>query len=191
MSQYGEARPIGGGTPMKALAWRIVAFIVSRRIIADYLIGRATRTPYFHLPGYMNRYWLFNRYSVVGSGSLIEPRFKWLPSIRIHHILRADNADHPHDHPWEARTIILRNGYREKRVVAMTSSGRPAYEHFDRKSGDTERVRFGEYHHIEEAHPLGAWTMFITWTYAGTWGFLVNGEKVPHWQYAEQHSERA
>lgn len=169
---------------MKTALWQILAWLVSRKLIADYIIGRATRTPYFHLPGYMNRYWLFNRYSEVGSMRRVEPRFKWLPSVRVHHILRADNADHPHDHPWDARTIILRNGYTEKRLSEQ------GYGYFNRSPGDTERVRYGEYHHICEVHPLGAWTLFITWGYLGTWGFLVDGEKVPHWEYHEQHPER-
>lgn len=182
---------------MKNALWKLLAFIVSRRFVADYLIGRATATPYFHLAGYMGRWWLFNRYSVVGSGEVIEPRFKFLPSVRIHHILRADLADHMHDHPWNARTIILRGGYTESRPserdheMMEVVGGWPAKgESFVRRPGDTAPVLFGEYHHITEVAPLGAWTMFFTWEYAGTWGFLVNGAKVPYRDYLRDYPER-
>lgn len=45
---------------MAEIAWRILALIVSRRLIANHISKRAQRTPYFHLTGYMNRWWLFN-----------------------------------------------------------------------------------------------------------------------------------
>ena len=172
---------------MKNIAWRALAWVISRRPIADYLIGRATRTPYFHLNNYMNRYWLFNRYSEIGSWNRVPLRFPRLPSVRIHHILRADRAEHMHDHPWDARTIILRGGYTERRPTERP--GEP-YELHMRRQGDTAPVEFGQYHHIERVPPLGAWTLFITWRYVGTWGFLVDGEKVPYQTYLAQHPER-
>lgn len=176
------------------MLWKAFAYVVSRRAVADYLIGRATRTPYVHLNNYMGRWWLFNRYSEIGSMDRVEPRFKWLPSVRIHHILREDRAEHMHDHPWNARTIILRGGYTEKRKYGEINAGNGhAYaltEQHVRRRGDTERVRFGEYHHIMHVEPLGAWTMFITWEYVGTWGFWVDGRKVPHREYIDTHPER-
>ncbi len=166
---------------MKEIAWRLFAYIVSRRLLADYLIGRATETPYFHLPGYMNRWWLFNRYSEVGFPDKVPKRFPRLPSIRIHQILRPDNAAHPHDHPWNARTIILRRHYVERRGNV---------EHV-RRVGHTAPVLFGEYHHISYVQSHGAWTMFICWDYMGDWGFLVNGKKVPWREYVAMYPERA
>lgn len=168
------------------IAWRVVAAIVSTPVIADYLIGRATRTPYFNLPGYMDRNWLFNAYSAdtslpEGERGKLKP-FPWLPSIRIHHILREDRADHPHDHPWNARTILLRGWYVETR---------PSQGMRRRRVGDTAAIRFGEYHHIAQVSDGGVFTLFITWRYCGGWGFLVNGQKVPWRQYVAEHPERA
>lgn len=173
---------------MKALtelAWNVVAFIVSREPIAHYLIARASRTPYFNLAGYMNRDWLFNAYS--SDTTLPESErgkakpYPWLPSIRIHHILREDRADHPHDHPWNARTILLRGWYVECR---------PGHPSRTRKRGNTAAIRFGEYHHIAQVSDGGVFTLFITWRYCGSWGFLVDGKKVPHRQYVADHPER-
>lgn len=166
---------------MKEKLWQLLAWVVSRPAIADYLIKKSQWTPYFHLHGYMRRWWLFNRYSEIGSMEQIEPRFRWLPSIRVHHILREDRAEHPHDHPWDARTIILKGWY-----VEQTEDGVRRL----RWEGDTRAIRFGEYHHIEKVSPRGTFTLFITWKYIGTWGFLVDGKKVPWKQYLADHPDR-
>ncbi|KRD71424.1 hypothetical protein [Lysobacter sp. Root96] len=169
-------------------AWRAIAWIVSRRPVAQYLIRKAKRTPYFHLPGYMDRDWLFNGYEadqhgLSDAGRQRDKRFPWLPSIRIHHIHREDLAKHPHDHPWEwARTIILDRWYIEKR------EGQPARV---LRRGDTALLRFGEYHHIERVAEGGVVTMFIVGPYSGKWGFKVEGRKVQPKAYAAQYPERA
>lgn len=168
---------------MKTALWKILAFIVSRRPIAYWLIRRSMATPYFHLTGYMERYWLFNPYAgnsargaqVASDRKRHRARWPWLPSVRIHHILRADTADHPHDHPWNARTILLDGGYFERR-----HAGAPRIM----RRGDTARIRHGDFHHIEHVTPGGVWTLFFTWGYQGGWGFLVDGVKVP-WRVYE------
>ena len=169
---------------MKEYLWRLLAKFVSQPLVADYLIKRAKRTPYFHLDGYMNRWWLFNRYSEIGKMDRVKPRFSWLPSIRIHQILRKDNAEHLHDHPWDARTIILKGWYCETRENGIN---------YAMLSGDTRPIKFGEYHSINYVSQwdIGVYTMFITWKYVGTWGFLVDGKKIEHNQYLTEHPERS
>ena len=166
---------------MKEKLWQMIAAVVSIPWVANWLIRRAQRAPYVHLRGYMNRWWLFNRYSVVGEMTRIEPRFSWLPSIRIHQILREDRADHLHDHPWDGRTIILRGFYLEEME--------DGYYHI-RCAGDTRAIKYGEYHSIKVVDSQTVYTMFITWGYKGTWGFLVDGEKVHYKQYLSEHPER-
>lgn len=181
---------------MKNFLWRVFAFIVSRQVVADYLIGRATRTPYCHLDGYMNRYWLFNRYSEIGKHDVIERRFPRLPSARVHHILRRDSDRHMHDHPWNARTIILRGHYvervpsdRDLELMEIVGGWSPRGENVLRERGDTATINFGDYHSIDEVSEGGVWTLFFTWEYVGTWGFLVNGVKVPWREYLEANHE--
>jgi len=158
--------------------WDLIAYLVSDPAVVELLIERAMRTPYTHLPGYMNRYWLFNAYRKV-NGNEVTP-IPWLPSIRIHHILRKDADRDLHDHPWDARTIILKGYYIEHRLNGV----------FARYVGDTARVLFGEYHTITEVSPEGVWTLFITFGYKGTWGFLVDGAKVPWREYMAQHPDK-
>lgn len=167
---------------MKNLLWKAVAFVVSRKPVANYLIRRSWATPYFHLPGYMDRWWLFNSYSpdVEKSGEARYARKmpSWVPSIRIHHILRADDARHLHDHPWNARTIILKGWYVERRLNADGSITEGV-----RSKGNTAQILYGQYHSIDEVSEGGVYTMFFTWKYCGGWGFLVDGKKVPWREY--------
>jgi len=161
------------------LFWRGVASIVSRPAVADWLIRRSKRTVYRPIPedgSYMERWWLFNPYEEYDGIEIKE--WDWLPSIRIHHIKRKDRDRHFHDHPWDARTIILKNFYDEVRLEV--NGGKDFYV---RSAGDTTTLKFGEFHRITYVPPEGVWTLFITWKYRGVWGFLVDGVKIPWCEY--------
>jgi len=153
--------------------WPTVAKALAEPEIADWLIERSFKTPYTHLDGYMERFWLLNPYDLSAPRGERE-----LPSARIHHILRADLDDVPHDHPWDARIVILQGWYVEERLMPDGS-----LQQFCRMPGDTAPLNFGEYHRIVEVSEGGVWTLFITYQYKGTWGFLVDGKKVPWREY--------
>lgn len=161
----------------------LIAKILSIPFIVNLLIKRATKTPYLHIVKqgnlYMARYWLLNPYS----RSTGKPRFKWFPwSMRLHFIMRPDDDCHMHDHPWNARTFILRGGYREVRP-----DWNGALKTFERNAGDTAKLNFGEFHKITAISPGGVTTLFISGPYRGIWGYLVNGGKVDWRTYlAEQ-----
>jgi hypothetical protein len=179
--------------------WRMLAmFIASHPGLVDWLIRRAQRTPYEHITSasgdsvYMGRWWLFNPYGKDANGEQCPARWRWLPSVRIHHIKRADEDRDLHDHPWNARTIVLRGWYVEERPSNATSTNdaarylinqllrsRMAINVLIRPAGYTGPLRFGEYHRIAQVPPDGVWTLFITGPKRGTWGFLVDGKKVP------------
>ncbi|QOR55753.1 MAG: hypothetical protein YHS30scaffold667_49 [Phage 65_10] len=161
---------------MSNFLWRIVAFIIARPRVTDWLIARAQRTPYLHIVDadgstYMGRWWLFNPYAP--QSDVESKHWPWLPSVRIHRICRPDRDRHMHDHPWNARTIVLRGFYCEER---------PTGEYF-RARGYTGRLLFGQYHRITDVSAGGVWTMFFTWRKQGTWGFKVDGVKVPWREY--------
>lgn len=158
-----------------------VAWLLSRPAVVDWLIRRAQRTPYVHIASadgstvYMYRYWLFNPYPVNSMGR--RPWYRFPISIRLHRIMCPDRDRHLHDHPWNARTFILRGYYIEHR--------RNVDAHLVRFAGDTARLKFGEYHRIVKVSDGGVWTLFVTGKYRGTWGFLVNGDKVSYREYLE------
>jgi hypothetical protein len=147
----------------------------------------------------MRRWWLLNPYPPADG----EDRRAWwrkhLPSVRVHHILRPDTDRHLHDHPWHARTVILDGWYEEERL------GNPAAplprdfcgmrrmqdgtvrDRLHRNEGYTGELRFGEYHRISRVSLGGVVTLFITWRKQGTWGFEVDGRKVPWSEYLKEH----
>lgn len=160
---------------MKEFIWKHIARFLARPTIAWWLIQYAMRTPYSHLPSnedpsYMGRFWLFNPYTKK------KTLISWIPfSIRIHHIKRADAERHPHDHPWDARTIILIGYYEEYRLGDR-------FTHL-RGPGDTATLGFNQYHSITRVSTHGVWTLFISWRYQGVWGFMKDGKKIPHDEY--------
>lgn len=192
---------------MRTLIWWIIARIVTIPFVTAWLVGRAQRTPYSHilsqdgLRTYMGRWWLFNPYAKDPDGNVLPARWGWLPSIRIHHIMREDVDRHLHDHPWNARTIILRGWYEEERPFDWKIKPRGLLTYrmvgwdevrdvFLRKRGYTGRLLCGQYHRISAVPAEGVWTLFITWGYEGTWGFLVDGAPVPHREYLEAEEGR-
>lgn len=144
--------------------WKLIASLCSLQGVADALIDRAQATPYEHLDGYMRRWWLFNRFD-LGDG----PAFPELPTLRVHHILRRDLDRHPHNHPWDARTIILKGWYREERDDG---------EHL-REAGDTAEISASTFHRIVEVSEGGVWTLFVTGPKLQSWGFRTEDGVVP------------
>lgn len=147
--------------------------------VADWLIGRAMRTPYYHLEGYQERYWLFNAHDPV-------KRWSWLPSMRIHHILREDRDRHLHDHPWRARSFILKGEYWERRHVCYRECSELTTEEqeiFWRRTGTTASIPLGTFHSIDRVSVGGVWTLFVMFGYSNAWGFDVDGVKVPWREY--------
>lgn len=163
---------------IKTRLWQMIAAIVSRPRIASWLISRAQRTPYYPITArnrtalYMDRWWLFNPYGKDAQGNTTPPRWPRLPSVRVHHICLPDDDQHEHNHPWNARTIILRGKYVEQRRTQKRPLRVMA-------PGDTAPIKAADYHRITALSPGGVFTLFFTWQYIDDWGFWVDGNKVP------------
>lgn len=98
---------------MKSQIQRLYSRVVAR--VVDAIIARAQRTPYEHLEGYMERYWLFQA----------PKRMPWLPSIRLHKFLRSDADRDLHTHPWWNVSLILRGVYWE--IMPCSDKSDPGY----------------------------------------------------------------
>lgn len=188
VSQWACAQPSQYRYNYRMWFWESLAWLVSRKPIAAWIVRRAQRTPYTHIPGYMNRWWTFNPYQKVNDTEIA--RIPWLPSIRVHHILRRDNDRHPHDHPWDARTIVLDGWYDERRVTEWSGS-MSLGERAVRSEGYTGPINHGSYHQITDVSEGGVWTLFFTFGRQGQWGFLVDGEKVPFPEYMKMYPDKA
>lgn len=182
---------------MREALWTLVAFVVSLRPVSDLLYRTAQRQPYAPIMSpdgttlYMWRGWLFNPYRKGPDNRTIPSRWQWLPSIRVHIIMREDIDRHLHDHPWNARTIVLRGWYVEERLSddrpQVPSNGangtidgfvKQSKTFHIRDKGYTGRLLYGQFHRITKVKPGGVMTLFFTWPYRGEWGFLVDGRKV-------------
>ena len=155
--------------------------------LIDRIIQRAQRTPYFHLAGYMNRWWLvpYNTPSEPNSGpvSWRRPIAKILQhfdiAVRVHEILRSDYERHPHDHPWWYVTVILRGNYIETRY---NDEGRLIdVNHWG--PGSVLFRKASSWHRLTLPERGSTWTLFIMGPKSRGWGFNVNGRKVPWREY--------
>lgn len=156
----------------------LARFLAAHPRITSWLLNRAVRTPYTHILApdgqevYMSRWWLFNPYDQATR----KAKYPWIPfSIRFHHIMQPDSDRHLHDHPWDAQTMVIRGWYLEEREGSRKL--------IMRNAGDTASLKFGEFHRIHYVGDGGVLTLFVTFKYGGTWGFKVNGKKVPWREY--------
>ena len=168
--------------------------------IADYLINRAKQTPYFHLEGYMERFWLVTYASEKagpGCGKVSwfkNPLIRFLQTfdiaIRVHHILRSDNAREHHDHPWAYLTVILKGGYTEV-TLDYDKSGLFLGERRRFYGPGSILWRPAKSWHRLEVNTAGegCWTLFITGKYQQKWGFLKTPfMKIPHNEYKNKNN---
>jgi hypothetical protein len=169
----------------------IIGRVLRKPAIRERLLAIAKRTPDAHIMSpdgsqvYMYRYWLFNQ---------IDPRtykrkYRMIPfSIRIHHIVMPDPDRHLHDHPFKARTWIMRGGYDEVRSVTIVNALDPWWterqmveQHY--LPGDSAALGHDQFHKITRLHGGEALTFFVFGRYLGPWGFLVEGSKMLHRDY--------
>lgn len=151
--------------------YKLIAKLLSRPAVFKKLLAYAKKNPYNNILSpdgtevYMERYWVFN--PTIGENR----KYQWIPlSIRLNKINKPDADRHLHDHPFNARTFILKGWYTELR------EGTPV--EFVRCAGDTATLNFKEYHKITLVPNDGVYTLFVTGKYRGIWGFLVDGIKV-------------
>jgi hypothetical protein len=158
------------------LAWLILlGRAVDRAITAmpEWIIRRAMRTPYVHLAGYMERFWLIRIGRRGGGESGPYP----LIGARVHHILRSDSDRVFHDHPWPYLTIILRGGYWEVRPVLVDNVVSYTVRTWH-GAGSVLLRRANSWHRLELPEGQTAWTLFCTGPKVQHWGFLVGRHKV-------------
>lgn len=160
-------------------------------MLVNWLIARAKRTPYFHLPGYMNRWWLVpyrqaGSWSAEGACTVSWWRqpIAWLLqtfgiAVRIHEILRSDEGRDPHDHPWPYLTVILRGGYTEERYNADGELASVKWH----DPGSILYRPANSWHRLTLPPGSVTTTLFVTGRYCNGWGFNVDGAKVPYKQY--------
>lgn len=169
--------------------------------IIDALIRRAKQTPYSHIGGYMERFWLVPfRDKGAGPGcgpvSFWRRPFAWVLqrlgiAVRLHHILRSDDARAFHDHPWAFVSVILRGSYTEVRPIFEHHIYRGnRWQHYG--PGAVLFRRASAWHRIVLGFRGSVWTLFISGPWAQQWGFLVEARyKMPWREYVANRGQEA
>jgi hypothetical protein len=163
--------------------------------LSDRIINAALPTPYLHLAGYMERYWIVP-YLDRGSAGLDTDGTGPLPwrhrpfsralqhldvAVRVHHILRSDDDRAFHDHPWPYVTIVLRGGYVEVTPLYDDSGIYVGDRRVWRGPGSVLWRPARSLHRLEVESGQTAWTLFITGPKCQTWGFVDPARgKVPY-----------
>lgn len=160
-------------TFFRMLAWALTPYAG----LAHAMVKRAMKRPYLHLEGYMERYWVFNPYTKEPGPRYIK-QFPGLPSSRIHHILRADDDRHTHDHPFNAWTLILAGWYDEELLDANGNT-----YIVRRDAGYYGPINWGQQHRIIQVSKGGVWTLFTIFKVFGSWGFFIGGHKIASDEY--------
>lgn len=168
---------------MIEMCWRFLASFLSKPFIAKAIIEYAKKqeqhkTIVMSSKEYMRRYWIFNK-CINGLGI-----HKWIPfSIRIHNIRLPDEQRHLHNHPFPARTIILRGGYKEEYERGRYRMVGPGSTRFMNNHSYFHQISaiWSDSNYPEE----GVWTLFIHGKRSSLgWGFMLDdGFYIPHRMY--------
>lgn len=145
--------------------------------LVDYLLNKASHSPYVHLEGYMNRYWLLKPQPYPHNLSM---------GARIHEILSSDSDRHFHDHPWWNISVILRGQYMEEMPVDQEQHPAfdNAYKKFAlRRTGDVVYRGAKHRHRIHLIDDKPVISLFIFGREEQDWGFFTHNGKIGHREY--------
>lgn len=143
---------------------------------ADEIIDKAKQTPYFHLYDkntgelYMERYWLERGDDY---------------QVRIHKIMRSDDARALHDHPWPSTSHLLKGGYWEIQPLHEDQDPEFDSEYYTRtwrKPGDIVVRQAHSRHRLEVPEGGHAWSLFTMGKIEKDWGFYDADKKFVYWR---------
>lgn len=175
--------------------WKLIAWIVTRQFITNWLLRKAQARPYWHIADatnpddiYMYRWWLVKRDDTGWWRWFVPEGF----CVRVHRIMRPDGDRHLHSHPFNFRTIILGGSYIEEVPdpsigVEIQAAFRIPFWAYMRKRGYTGKCPYGGFHRIASVETGGALTLFIMWGgKRDDWGFMTETGYVPNQEYFAQ-----
>jgi len=106
-------------------------------------------------------------------------------SIYIHHIYKADEDKHLHDHPWNYYSIIL-NGSMEEDSLTTDKNG--IYRRL-LKTFDTSYQKAERFHKIYSLPDNKLISLFFTGPRFREWGYNVDGKWVDNVTYRKRKNE--
>lgn len=106
-------------------------------------------------------------------------------SIYIHYIARSDEDLHPHSHPWNFYSLILKGGYEE----TVTYKHNLLTEKFVKKIFNLGYRFYDDYHKIKLLKPTFTLVFCSKRNPNYKWGYLVDGDHMDHETYREKKNK--
>lgn len=137
---------------------RFLLWLVEALGLRLFTITGNTRTGGNASTPYMHRWFLWEQRGTIG----------W--RVLIHKMVRPDEDERPHNHPWPwAIAICLSGGYVEERVFDVVSV-KHRLRHI--RPWSVNLVRGGDFHRICALPNEHSWSLFIHPPRTQHWGFL-------------------
>jgi len=156
--------------------------------LRNYVMRSAYSKPYFHLHGYMYRWWVTPRFLLTEdeNGNLCP--YSWVPKVlrcRLHHIVREDAGRSLHNHPCDNVSIVLSGWYSEKSLSSESSTRGMLDEYMYDVALPFQVVKRNakDYHSIVDVSNDGVFSLWFMGKKVNEWGFLVGGEHIDHKNY--------
>ncbi len=124
-----------------------------------------------------------------------EPRwwqrpFVKFPLVYLHKFESSDVDLELHNHPWEAKALILAGGYLEERRCEH-ASGAYYVDRFPRRPGQVNALRADTFHRVL-LFERDCWTLIKVGERVQTWGFWNRDTGIfIHWKDMQAHREAA
>lgn len=180
----------------------------------NWLINRAKRTPYFHLPGYMERYWLVPYNKAIFRALSRTVHDDGCGNVDGFSFVVSDGTGmvSPLRRPFTWALQKLGIAVRIHHIL-RSDTGRDPHDHpwpfvtiilrggyWEHRfhedgiwagtkwhgAGSVLFRRAKDFHMLELPPSKTAWTMFITGPKQQTWGFKpVHGPKIPYYEYKD------
>lgn len=100
--------------------------------------------------------------------------------VYLHNLIGPDPDRDPHNHPWNARVLVLRGSYVQY-IVTGPNQVRSQHIRWTNTLG-------AGYHRIISVRP-NTWTLTLTGPVVRSWGFLRNTVHI-HWKIYIEHYQR-
>lgn len=109
--------------------------------------------------------------------------------IYLHNIRTPDPDEHPHDHPRNFLSIVLRGGYEEK-VFQPTTGRIKLVSRFSYVPGDWHTMPKDLAHMITKVKP-NTWTLLFLGRRTRVWGFHTEDGWIPWQEYLKRYNARS
>lgn len=102
--------------------------------------------------------------------------------VYIHYIAESDKDKHPHSHPWDFITLILKGGYWESLTIGP-------YDTWEilRKPFSFAKRNHNQFHKISLLEPT--WSLVFVGQHKYEWGYLTENGVIPNEEYRKLKHE--